>query len=168
MEMEVETARRRLSSLAQRSAHGTAQRLPGAHLGYEVGTVELKMPRGATEGTSPRSWSRVGRPRGCSLSLCRRPTSTGLTRNFTYKSAQNREPTSGLEPLSCSSYEFACGRSSPYWCVRKMRLSMRFSMIRWRRFVHSVPVRISPVAVRLQYASGPHSVPGTRPPPSPR
>jgi len=58
------------------------------------------------------------------------------------------EPTSGLEPLTCSSYEFACVRSSPYWGVRKLRLFMRFSMIRWSRFVHCVLVRISPVAVR--------------------
>jgi hypothetical protein len=42
----------------------------------------------------------------------------------------------------CSSYEFACARASPSYCVRKSHLSLRFSMI-WRyRFVRSVPVRI--------------------------
>jgi hypothetical protein len=65
---------------------------------------------------------------------------------------KERKPRSGLEPLTCSSYEFAYTRSSPSYCVRKLRLSMRISMI-WRLpFVHCVPVRISPVAVRL-YAS---------------
>src|SRR5215203_6250870 len=64
-----------------------------------------------------------------------------------YKLVKNKEPTSGLEQLSCSSYEFACVYSSPCWCVRKLRLFGRFSMI-WRSpFVPSVPVRISPVAV---------------------
>ena len=47
----------------------------------------------------------------------------------------------------CSSYEFACVHTSPYWCVRKLRLFRRFSMI-WRLpYVHCVPVRISTVAV---------------------
>ena len=42
----------------------------------------------------------------------------------------------------CSSYEFACVHTSPYWCVRKLRLFRRFLMI-WRLpFVHCVPVRI--------------------------
>ena len=54
----------------------------------------------------------------------------------------------------CSSYEFACVHSSPYWCVRFSRLFMRFSMI-WRyHFVQRVPVCVSPVAVRLQYMHG--------------
>ncbi len=47
----------------------------------------------------------------------------------------------------CSSYEFACARSSPYWCVRKLRLFRRFSVILRGRFVHCVPGRTSPVAV---------------------
>jgi hypothetical protein len=49
----------------------------------------------------------------------------------------------------CSSYEFACARSSASLCVRELRLFMRFLMIRRSRFVHCVLVRISPVAVRL-------------------
>jgi hypothetical protein len=65
---------------------------------------------------------------------------------FPCKSRENREPTSGLEPLYCSSYEFACGRSSPSWCVRESRLFRRFSTIWACCFVHCVPVRISPVA----------------------
>jgi hypothetical protein len=64
---------------------------------------------------------------------------------------EKREPTSGLEnrlPIG-SSYEFACVRTNPYWCVRKLRLFRRFSMV-WRyHFVHCVPARISPVAVRV-------------------
>src|SRR5918994_104505 len=31
---------------------------------------------------------------------------------------KERKPRSGLEPLTCSSYEFACARSSPSYCVR--------------------------------------------------
>ena len=46
-------------------------------------------------------------------------------------------------------YEFACAHPSPSLCVRKLRLFMRFSMIFRSRFVHCVPVRISPVAVRV-------------------
>ena len=42
----------------------------------------------------------------------------------------------------CSSYEFACARSRPSYCVRKLRFFVRFSMIRRSRFVHCVPVRI--------------------------
>src|SRR5918995_21576 len=47
----------------------------------------------------------------------------------------------------CPSYEFACVHTSPSYCVRELRLFMRFSML-WRyRFIHRVPGRISPVAV---------------------
>jgi hypothetical protein len=134
------------------------------------------------------------------------PTSAGFL--FYRFCRQNREPTSGLEPLTCSlrvrSHTFVgvphCSKSrllkpslpiacfpmfavvrpgychgycqlgevsvrelnlrpsepqsdatdsSPSWCVRSLRLFRRFSMI-WRiRFVHCVPVRISPVAVRF-------------------
>jgi hypothetical protein len=49
----------------------------------------------------------------------------------------------------CSSYEFACVHASPFWCVRKLRLFTQFLMI-WRpHFVYCVPVRISPVALRV-------------------
>jgi hypothetical protein len=47
----------------------------------------------------------------------------------------------------CSSYEFACVGSSPYWCVRESSLSMRFSACRSQPCVHCVPACISPVAV---------------------
>ena len=70
---------------------------------------------------------------------------------YIHAPSEKREPTSELEPLTCSSYEFGCVRTSPYCCVRKSRLFRRFSLI-WRSpFVHCVPVRISPVAVRRQY-----------------
>jgi hypothetical protein len=65
-------------------------------------------------------------------------------------SHKSREPTSGLEPLSCCSYEFACVHTSPYWCVRKLRLFRGFWVIWGHHFVQCVPARISPVAVRLQ------------------
>jgi hypothetical protein len=38
---------------------------------------------------------------------------------------QDIEPMSGLEPLTCSSYEFACTRSSPSWCVRHIGLEQK-------------------------------------------
>jgi hypothetical protein len=60
--------------------------------------------------------------------------------------ADERTPTA----YPCSSYEFACARSSPSWCVRKLRSSRRFSTIRGSSFVHCVPVRINTVAVRSQ------------------
>jgi hypothetical protein len=60
---------------------------------------------------------------------------------------KKRGPTSGLEPFSCSSYEFACARSSPSWCVRKLRLSMGFSAPPPRLRVHCVVACTSPVAV---------------------
>jgi hypothetical protein len=47
----------------------------------------------------------------------------------------------------CSSYEFACVRSSLFYCVRELRLVRRFSTIWQSHFVHCVPVRISLVAV---------------------
>ena len=47
---------------------------------------------------------------------------------FTCKSQQNKGPTSGLEPLTCSSYEFACVHTSPYWCVRQFGLFRRLSV----------------------------------------
>jgi hypothetical protein len=84
---------------------------------------------------------------------------------FPCKSTRKREPTSGLEPLTCSTYEFACAHPSPYWCVRDLCLFRGFSMI-WRyRFVHCVPARISPVAVRLQYMGGRQLVLGMIPSP---
>jgi hypothetical protein len=53
-----------------------------------------------------------------------------------------------------SSYEFACARSILSRYVRKLCLFRRFSAI-WRsRFVHCVPVRISPVAVRVAVHAG--------------
>jgi hypothetical protein len=57
------------------------------------------------------------------------------------------EPTSGLEPLTCSSYEFACVRSSLYWCVRKLRIFGWFSVLLTRLFVHRVLACTSQVAV---------------------
>src|SRR5215204_5481823 len=36
--------------------------------------------------------------------------------------AKKKEPTSGLEPLTPAHYELACPRTSPYWCVRILRL----------------------------------------------
>jgi hypothetical protein len=59
----------------------------------------------------------------------------------------NKEPTSGLEPLTSSLYEFACRRANPFLCVRKWRLFRRFWVIWACNFVHCVPVRTSPVAV---------------------
>jgi hypothetical protein len=47
----------------------------------------------------------------------------------------------------CSSYEFACVRTGPSYCVRKPRLFGQFSIIRRCHFVHCVPVSIGPVAV---------------------
>ena len=41
-----------------------------------------------------------------------------LLRVLPANQSKNKEPTSGLEPLTCSSYEFACARSSPSWSVR--------------------------------------------------
>ena len=64
--------------------------------------------------------------------------------------AKKKEPTSGLEPLTCSSYEFACVRSSPYWCVRKLRLFRGFSVCQSQSCVRCVLACTSPVAVRLQ------------------
>jgi hypothetical protein len=67
----------------------------------------------------------------------------------------NREPTSGLEPLIQSLYEFACARPSPYWYVRFFGLFMQFSTV-WRsHFVHCVPASLSPAAVQLQYVRRP-------------
>jgi hypothetical protein len=40
-------------------------------------------------------------------------------------------------------------RSSPYWCVRFFGLFRRYSIVLWRSLVRCVPVRISPVAVRV-------------------
>ena len=62
------------------------------------------------------------------------------------------EPTSGLEPLTCSSYEFACARSSASLCVRKLPCLCGFSVDLANCFVHCVLACTSPVAVRLQYA----------------
>ena len=59
-----------------------------------------------------------------------------------------KEPTSGLEPPSCSSYEFACVHTSLSWCVRKVRLFRGFSVCQSQSCVHCVPVRIGPVAVK--------------------
>src|SRR5215213_229704 len=61
--------------------------------------------------------------------------------------ADCKEPTGGLEPLICCSYELACVCSSPSWCVRESRLFRRFWVIQGCNFVHCVPVRISPVVV---------------------
>jgi hypothetical protein len=66
---------------------------------------------------------------------------------FSYKSRQNREPTSGLEPLTSSNYEFASVCSSASYCVRELRLSLRFWTIWQSHFVQCVPARISTVAV---------------------
>src|SRR5215212_288632 len=60
-----------------------------------------------------------------------------------------REPTSGLESHSCFSYEFACVHTNPSYCVRKLRLFRGFSTIWQSHLVHCVPVRTSPVAVRV-------------------
>jgi hypothetical protein len=62
-----------------------------------------------------------------------------------------REPTSGLlrTAYPCSSYEFACVHTSPSYCVRKSCLFRRFWVVGRYRFVHSVLVRNSPVAVRV-------------------
>jgi transposase-like protein len=76
MEMEVE----------QHVGAGRHERSPGRtgqRNGYRerswdtrVGTVELKVPRGsATGATSPRFWSRVGRPREPWRRSSRKPTS---------------------------------------------------------------------------------------------
>jgi hypothetical protein len=59
----------------------------------------------------------------------------------------------------CSSYEFACARSSLSLCGRKLRLFRRFSVCWSRLCVHCVPVRIregcSTVAVCSQAGSTP-------------
>src|SRR5215207_640033 len=72
-----------------------------------------------------------------------------LSSTFSLQIAIKREPTSGLEPLTCSSYEFACARSSPSYCVRELHLFRGFWVVRRCRFVHCVPARTSPVAVRV-------------------
>ena len=68
----------------------------------------------------------------------------------TKKGADERTRTADL----ISSYEFACRRANPYWCVRKLRLFGRFSVIWRHHFVHCVPVRTSPVVVRVAVHAG--------------
>src|SRR5215207_570575 len=77
-----------------------------------------------------------------------------LSSTFSLQIAIKREPTSGLEPLTSSLYEFACARSSPCYCVREWRLFMRFSGIWRHHFVHCVLACISPVAVRVAVHAG--------------
>jgi hypothetical protein len=60
-----------------------------------------------------------------------------------------REPTSGLEPLTRSSYEFACVRSMAFYHVRRIGLSMDFSAYRRQSCVRCVLACTSPVAVRV-------------------
>src|SRR5215211_4096103 len=59
------------------------------------------------------------------------------------------ELTSELEPLTPARYEFACARSSLYWCVRKLRIFGWFSVLLTRLFVHRVLACTSQVAVRV-------------------
>ena len=58
-----------------------------------------------------------------------------------------REPTSVLEPLTFSRYEFACTRSRASYCVRFFGLFMGFWALLARLFVHCVLACTSPVAV---------------------
>ena len=60
---------------------------------------------------------------------------------------KNRADERTRTAFPCSSYEFACVRSSRYWCVRELRLFRWFSTIRQSHFVHCVPAR-------LQYMRG--------------
>jgi putative transposase len=76
MEMEVE--QHVGAGRYERSAERTGQRHGYRQRSWEtrVGTVELKVPRVRDGGYFPSlCWSRVGRPRGRSLRLSRRPTS---------------------------------------------------------------------------------------------
>jgi hypothetical protein len=66
---------------------------------------------------------------------------------FSCKSQQNKEPTSGLEPLTCSSYEFACVHASLYWCVRFWACLCGF---RWIGGV-GLSIVYQCVSARLQY-----------------
>jgi hypothetical protein len=103
MEMEVETARRRLSSRAQprRTGQRNGYRQRGSDT--RVGTVELKMPRVRDGGYFPSPLEpRRKAERVLSVVVQETYVHGASTRNFTYKSAQNREPASGLEPLTCS------------------------------------------------------------------
>ena len=60
------------------------------------------------------------------------------------KSRAERTRTADLKPL----YEFAAGRSSPSWCLRKLRLFRQFWVVRRCRFVQCVYQR---VLAQLQY-----------------
>jgi hypothetical protein len=63
---------------------------------------------------------------------------------------KNKEPTSGLEPLTPAHYEFACARSSLYSRVRRLRLFRGFLAFLANLLVDCVLACTSPVAVRLQ------------------
>ena len=76
-----------------------------------------------------------------------------LSRVFGLPIAIPGEPTNGLEPLICSSYEFACTRSRLSYCVRKWCLFMGFSVLLARLLVHCVLACTSPVAVPVAVSS---------------
>jgi hypothetical protein len=63
---------------------------------------------------------------------------------------RKKEPTSGLEPLTCSSYEFACTRASPYWCVR---FSAFLGGFRWSGGL-GVSIAYRRMPARLRYGCG--------------
>ena len=75
--MEMEVQEHVGAARHERSAGRTGQRNGYRQRSWDtrVGTVELKVPGCATRASSPRFWSRVGRPSGRSLRLSRKPTS---------------------------------------------------------------------------------------------
>src|SRR5687768_17271952 len=107
------------------------------------------MTTAPAEGRDPEFRGGVGVV-GCST----KPRSSSRTSShplcFPCKSVQIESRRADLRTAyPCSRYEFACTRSSPYWCVRKLRLAMGFSTLLARLLVHCVLVCTSPVAVRV-------------------
>src|SRR5688572_18266708 len=109
----------------------------------ESGSPPPRTPRGETLASNRLRYGCSKLGQGTSLHLA--CATMFYLQNGTFCRADERTRTA----YPCSSYEFACVRSSPYWCVRLLRLFRRFSTIWQSHFVHCVPVRISPVAVRV-------------------